>query len=388
MKILLIHNRYKNKNIGGEDIVFNRELNALESFLGKKNVFSYEVSNDNIKYMELAKNIFFSKKYYKIIKEIIIKNKIDIVHIHNFFPMLSPSIFKAAKDAGAKVIHTLHNYRWWCIKGTLYRDGKGICEKCAVKKFNLDAIKHKCYRNSTIQSFIAESAFYFYRKNDMMKYIDYFFVLTEFQKNKVISLGLDRNKIIIKPNFNVPLDSSNEIQNVKKNGYLFIGRLDESKGIKELIENWKKLPKNYVLTIIGDGPLKTYVEMNTSENIIYLGRIENEKIKKFIKKAKFLVQSSIWYETFGLTIIEAFQLGTPVIGYNIGTRKDFIKDGWNGFIIFDKQNFVDVIKKSYNFEKYDFLVNNCLKLAKEYEEEKVVKDQINLYKHILNENSW
>ena len=117
MNILIIHNKYQSNNIGGEDIVYKNELQSLQEKLGEKNVYSYEVSNDDISKIKLIFGIWFSLKYYKEIKKIVKENSIDLVHVHNFYPLLTPSVFKAAKDTGAKVVHTLHNYRLWCISG-------------------------------------------------------------------------------------------------------------------------------------------------------------------------------------------------------------------------------------------------------------------------------
>ena len=85
MRILILHNRYKSNNIGGEDVVFDNEVILLKEKLGKSNVFSYEVSNDNINKFKLLFGIWFSIKNYFEVSNIIKKEKIDIVHIHNFF---------------------------------------------------------------------------------------------------------------------------------------------------------------------------------------------------------------------------------------------------------------------------------------------------------------
>ena len=99
MKLLIIHNKYQSNNIGGEDIVFKNELLSLQKKLGKENVFSYEASNDDISKIKLIFGIWFNKHYYKEVKKIVKENKIDLVHIHNFYPLLTPSIFKASKEA-------------------------------------------------------------------------------------------------------------------------------------------------------------------------------------------------------------------------------------------------------------------------------------------------
>ena len=380
MKILLIHNNYRSKLIGGEDLVFNREFDALVELLGKDNVFRYEEFNDNITFMSLLKNIFFSRRHKQNVFELIKKNKIDIVHVHNFFPLLSTSIFKAAKQAGAKVVHTLHNYRWWCIGGILYREKAGICEKCVKKSFNWEGVKFGCYRNSKIQSLLAAIAFYNFKRLGAFKDIDYFFALTKFQKEKLMEFKMPEEKIVIKFNFNAGnIDEFIDYQD--KSGFVFIGRLEESKGIVDLIEAWRKINKK--LVIIGDGPLKDYVKKNITENIEYLGNLKNHQVKKKLKRSKYLIQLSKSYETFGLTIIEAFQMGTPVIGLDIGTRKDFIIDGFNGYLMQDISELKTIIQKADQCEYYEKIVGNSLCTAKEYSKHTIINSQIALYENII-----
>ncbi len=200
MKILIVHNKYQSNNIGGEDIVYRNELELLQKYRGRENVLAYQVSNNDINKIKLLWEIWFSFKHYKNIFKIVQENKVDIVHIHNFFPLLTPSVFKAAKDGGAMVVHTLHNYRLWCISAIFYRDGYGICENCIQNRFSLSGVLNKCYRKSLIQSFFAQMAFWFYKVTKLFDHIDYFFVLTNFQKDKVKALGIDEKKIILKPN--------------------------------------------------------------------------------------------------------------------------------------------------------------------------------------------
>jgi len=227
MKLLLVHNKYQSNNIGGEDIVYKNELESLRSKLGEENVLSYEVSNDNLSKIKLIFNIWFNKHYYQEVRKIVEDNNIDLVHIHNFYPLLTPSIFKASKDAGAKVVHTLHNYRLWCISGIFYRDGYGVCELCTKSKFPLQGIFNKCFRKSMVQSVLAQTSFWYYRATKAFDNIDYFFVLTNFQREKVKSLGISESRITLKPNsLKIPFVNIKE-----KRGYIYVGRLEESKGI-------------------------------------------------------------------------------------------------------------------------------------------------------------
>jgi len=379
MKLLIIHNKYQSNNIGGEDIVYKNELESLSVKLGKENVFNYEVSNDDISKLKLFFEIWFSFKHYQNIKEIVQKNNIDIVHIHNFFPLLTPSVFKAAKDGGAKVIHTLHNYRLWCISGILYRDEFGICEKCINHKFSLAGIFNKCYRKSLIQSVVAQMAFWFYKVTKVFDNINYFFVLTNFQKEKVKSLGIDESKIILKPNsLNMSFVTQNE-----KQGYIYVGRLEESKGIYELLNVWKQLDERFVLIIIGGGEIEEKLKKEFSNaNIIFKGKCSREVTLANIATSRYLIQPSLWYETFGLTIIEAMSFGVPVIGFDIGTRGDFIQDEVNGFLS-HLNSLKEVVEKSFNYREYDGLSKNATQTAKLYENEYVIEKQIEIYKNIL-----
>lgn len=379
MKLLLVHNKYQSNNIGGEDIVYQNELESLQSKLGKENVLSYEVSNDDISKSKLLFEIWFSFKHYKNIKKVAQENKIDIVHIHNFFPLLTPSVFKAAKDGGAKVVHTLHNYRLWCISGIFYRDGNGICEKCINNRFSLEGILNKCYRKSLLQSMVAQMAFWFYKATKVFDNIDYFFVLTNFQKEKVKSLGIDESKIILKPN---SLSMSFTAQK-EKQGYIYVGRLEESKGIYELLNAWKQLDERFVLSVIGGGEIEDELKNEFSHaNILFKGKCSREVTLENIATSKYLIQPSLLYETFGLTIIEAMSYGVPVIGFDIGTRGDFIQDGVNGFLS-DRDDLKSVIEKSFDYKEYDSLSENAIETAKLYENKYVIEKQIEIYNQIL-----
>ena len=382
MKVLIVHNKYQSNNIGGEDIVYRNELQLLQSKLGKENVFFYEVSNDDINKFKLIFNIWFNKQYYKDIEKIIKDKNIDLLHVHNFFPLLTPSIFKAGKNAGAKVVHTLHNYRLWCISGIFFRDDYGICELCTKRRYSFFGIINKCYRKSLIQSILAQFSFWYYRFIKIFDNVDYFFVLTPFQKQKVVSLGIKEQKVIIKPNsININLKLSNN-----KKDYIYVGRLENSKGIVELLEVWNKLDDKFVLTVIGSGHLDKILRQKYNKtNIIFKGRCSREKTLALISKAKYLIQPSVWYETFGLTIIEALSSGTPVIGFDIGTRKDFIEDGVNGFLC-NKNNLKETIEKSFGYDDYDNLSKNALKKAGEFENNHIIEKQISIYNQILKEN--
>jgi len=381
MKLLLIHNHYSVN--GGEDIVYYNELQALKSCLPAGDVFEYTVSVNQSSKWNIAKNILFSRKTYNEIFQLVKQNKINIVHVHNFFPVLTGSAFKAAHDAGAKVVHTLHNYRWWCISGNFYRNDSGICTLCTQKKGMLSGIQHKCYRNSYLQSMIAQFAFWNYTRIDVFKHIDRFIVLSEFQKDLLITLGLEANKLIFKPN--MVSTSLAKPPGVKTKHYLFVGRLDHSKGIEQLLQTWATLPVDFTLEIAGSGLLEIELKNKYAQysNIIFKGELSHPEVIALMQAAQYTIQSSLLYETFGLTIVESMSLGTPVIGFNIGTRPELIKNRETGFIT-TPENLFNTIIESNNYPDYDSMCKNAKNYASQFTPDKLLSVQLKIYSELLS----
>lgn len=382
MRVLLLHNKYNQQ--GGEDIVVRNEFESLQRVLGTEYVFRYEVQTLPEKKWDIIRSMFYSFKQYNKIHDFIISNKIDIVHIHNYFPLLSISVFKAAKKAGAKVIHTVHNYKLWCIAGTFYRDKVGICTLCTKPNNFLTGIKYKCYRNSYLQSAAIKIAFWNYKRLGLLNDIDKMIVLSQFQLKLFTDLGIKKDKMILKSNMVQLKPTIIDIHS--KKDYLFIGRLEKEKGIEFLIQSWIKLPATFILTVIGSGSLDAVLKIKYAgySNIKFLGEIDYKQVSSYIQKAKYTIQPSLWYETFGLTIIESMMLGTPVIGLEIGTRTELIESGKNGFLC-SESNFVETIMQSNHFDDYENLCQNAIASSVKYRPEQIIQQQLAIYKEVLNQ---
>lgn len=255
-----------------------------------------------------------------------------------------------------------------------------MCELCVGKKFPLTGIFYKCYRESLLESFVAQLSFWFYRTTKLLNSIDYYFVLTEFQKKKIKSLGIREDKILLKPN---ALSFEYNIYK-NKHGYIYVGRLDESKGILDLLNVWSQLDGKYNLIVVGTGKLENKLKLKFKRNnITFKGKCSREVTMQLISKSKYLIQPSLLYESFGLTIIEAMSCGVPVIGFDVGTRLEFIKDSVNGFLS-NKKDLKQVIERSFSFSDYLSLSNAALISSKKYSNSVVIKKQIQLYNEILS----
>jgi glycosyltransferase involved in cell wall biosynthesis len=346
MRILQLHNRYK--ITGGEEGVVQAERSLLEQH--GHTVELLEVNNDQIQ-GAWGKTIATTSAIYSFSSRQQVLEKIDhlqadLVHVHNFFPLLSPSIYDACRDRQVPVVQTLHNYRLICPKAMLFRDNQ-VCELCVGKRIPLAGVKYGCYRDSKMQTAVVTAMLgWHHLRGTWQNRVNTYIALTEFQKQKLIQGGLPSDRIQVKPNFAfVP-----EFPTVpRENFILFVGRLAEEKGIAQLIAAYDLNPHLPPLKIAGDGPLRASLEQlvrdrTLSDRIQFLGRQPQAAIFQLMRTAICLVFPSIWYEGFPLTIVEALGCGLPVIVPALGSMAEIVIDGQTG-CHFQSQNPQDLADK-------------------------------------------
>ena len=298
-------------------------------------VLLYSRHNDELKKLskfgkiKLFFDTIFSLKTYREVREIIKKEKIDIVHVHNTLPLISPSVYYAALSKKVPVVQTVHNFRLLCPGATFVRDEE-ICEDCVTKGL-VCAVKSKCYRNSMLQTLMVTLMLKIHRFLGVYNKINYI-ALTEFNKKKLESLVKKPDKIFVKPNFMKKMDIEKE--STVGDYFLFLGRIDRLKGIYTLVKAWENL--NEKLVIIGDGPERQIIEKIIKEknmkNISMLGFMKREEALEYLKKAKALIVPSNWYEGLPMTIVEAFSYGVPVIGSRLGNIEAVVDHKINGML--------------------------------------------------------
>lgn len=383
--VLMVHNYYKIS--GGEDTVFANEKKMLED-RGHK-VITYTRNNKEIDGFGFLKKLFlpfasiFNFKTYRDIKRIIKKEKIDIVHVHNTLSLVSPSVYYATKKKKVPVVQTIHNFRLLCPAATFYRNGK-ICEDCVSKGFKC-AVKNKCYRNSKLQTLTVVWIQRIHRLFKIYKKINYI-CLTDFNKEKLLQHGQIKEKqVFVKPNF-CKVNNTVIPYNEREDYYVFVGRLEEIKGVKFLIECFHdNRLRNERLLLLGSGPLlqecKDYLITKNIGNITVLGQVSHENAVQIISKAKALILPTQVYEGFPMTIVEAFSVGTPVIGPDMGNVGNLIKYGVNGwkYKANDESDFINTI---LSFEKN--VIETTKLCVDEFSEEKNYIMLSNIYEEIVN----
>ncbi|MDD6072305.1 MAG: glycosyltransferase [Clostridiales bacterium] len=356
--ILIVHNRYK--IAGGEDSVVQNEAALLRKH-GHK-VTLYLRSNEELEqYNTVQKILFpfqavFSIRSYREIRNILHKEQINIVHVHNTLSVISPSVYYAARKEGIPIVQTVHNFRLVCPGALLVRENT-ICKECIEKGLGC-AVKHNCYRGSKIQSLVSAMILWIHRKTGIYKHLHYI-CLTDFTRQLLMQADpriFDIRRMYVKPNFvDIPKTENIVPFNEREQSYAYIGRLDEAKGIRVLLKAWQLLPERR-LYIAGSGPLQEeislLIQQEQRKNIVFLGAIAHDKVYELMGKIRALILPTQWYEGFPMTIVEAYSCGTPVIGSKLGNVEATVQDGKTG-VLFEHHNPQALVDAVYRLEQMD-----------------------------------
>lgn len=329
MRILLVHNRYQ--QAGGEDTVFWSESSLLSEHGHDVEHVIYDNSTINSFFQKIISglSIVYNPASARALRMKIRDFHPNIIHVHNFLPLVSPSVFFVAKRNNIPVVLTLHNYRLLCPSAILFYHGH-IYEKSIHSILPWDAIWKGVYRNSRIQTALVALMTATHTVLGTWKNkVDCYIALTHFAKSKFenAAISIPVEKLQVKPNF---VEDCGRIESEREDYFLFIGRLTEEKGIRTLLKAASLY--NFKFVVIGEGPLAKEVEDFARHNpeTTYTGQLPKEAVIDHLRRCKALIFPSTWFEGFPVTIIEAFSAGTPVLASDMGGMKEIIQDGVNG----------------------------------------------------------
>jgi len=331
LKILLVHNTYQQP--GGEDIVFQQERRMLEH--AGHQVISFVKTNwdvqsyKGLRRVSLAKRTIWASDARQELQRVLRQEKPQVVHVHNTFVMISPSIYSACAEAGIPVVQTLHNYRLFCPAATFFRDGK-VCEECFQSLWH--GIEHGCYHDSRAATAVVATMLVSHRvRNTWNREISYFVALSEFARSKFIEGGLPGDRVLVKPNFVYPDPGA---RTGDGDYALFLGRLSPEKRASTVVAAWKHLKIPIPLRIIGAGPDQAKLQAQAARdgltNIRFEGHLPHDQALAAINHARFMLIPSEWYETFCMAIAESYACSTPVICSRMGVMQELVIDGRTG----------------------------------------------------------
>lgn len=321
MKSLLCHEFYR--QFGGEDQSFLDEVSLLRS--NGHDVIEYTRHYDEItrsSRMGTAVRSVWNIAAYRELRSVIRRERPEILHCTNLFPLISPAAYQAAHDEGVPVVQALRNYRLVCPSATLTRNG-GVCESCLDKAFPWPAVRHRCYQGSLLGSAVVATMLGIHNLKRTCRQVDCFYTPSHFARKLFIRAGIPAEQIKVKPNSVIPDPGVGD----GDGGYvLFVGRLVPEKGLSTLLNAWAELEEDLPLHIVGDGPCRGLVEeaARRDTRINYLGEQPHRQVLVQMRAATCLVMPSVWYETFGRTIVEAYAAGTPVIVSRLGAMEELV----------------------------------------------------------------
>ena len=342
MKVLLVHNRYQRP--GGEDTSLLAEEGVLRA--AGHRVVEYFRHNDEIKHYGLGSRTTLPLRTvwawdsYRQIKALLARERPDVAHFQNTFPLISPAAYYACREADVPVVQTLQNYRLLCPGPSFLNRGRH-CEAC-VGRIPWRGVVDGCYRHSRAATAPVALMLTVHRwLGTWTDLVDCYIALTESGRRKFIEGGLPAEKIAVKPHF-VSRDPG--IRDGRGEYALYLGQLSEEKGLRTLLAAWERLNNRLPLEIAGDGPLRPELEKQASRlglaevgrgkpaapTISFHGHLPPDRVTSVMKGARFLVATSICYETFGLINVEAFACGVPVIASRLGAMEEVVTDGRTG----------------------------------------------------------
>lgn len=332
LRVLVVHNRYRTEGPSGEDNVVDQEV-ALLREAGHR-VDRFERRSDDIADFSLPRKALvplgvpWNPAARAALAARLRRERPDVVHVHNTFPLLSASVLDACRAAAVPVVATLHNYTQVCPAGTLFRDGS-VCTEC-VGKLPLPAVRHGCYRGSAVAT-VPLALSWQANKRRWWSSVSRFFCISEAQRQTLITTGMPADKLVVKYNFmsDTPVRRTGRGEHL-----LYLGRLTEEKGVRLLMAAWDSVKLGVPLVIAGAGPLADEVSAWASgrHDVSFVGLQDKASSRALIARSVAVVVPSQWLETFGLVVVEAMAAGVPSVVAGHSSLAELVSDGVTGLM--------------------------------------------------------
>jgi len=251
-------------------------------------------------------------------------------HAHNVYHHLSPAIFSTLKEADIPVVMTSHALKLACPAYKMLRHGV-VCEKCKGGRF-YNVVLNRCVKDSLAVSGVVFIETLVHRLLGLYRdKVDRIVVPSRFYREKLIEWGWPADKLVYIPNF---VDVSRMRTDwIERDYFVYAGRLAPEKGVATLIR--AAALSRQKLVIAGTGPEEAVLRdlaASSGADVTFAGYVSGEGLFRLIGEARALILPSEWYENAPVSILEAYALGRPVIGTDIGGIPEMIREGETGRI--------------------------------------------------------
>jgi glycosyltransferase involved in cell wall biosynthesis len=319
MKVVVAHNRYREAQPSGENVVVDQEIAQLTA--AGVEVLPFLRSSDEIPAMSAAGKALlpispvYAPAAQRDLDRLLTDQRPDVVHLHNPYPLVSPWIVRTAHAHGVPVVHTVHNYRQVCMSALYFRDGH-VCQDCRGRAVGLPGVVHRCYRGSRAQSAVMAAALAVHRPT--WRSVDRYIALTDAIQQHLISYGIPAGRITVKPNAIPDPGPPPPLGD----GFLYMARFSPEKGLALLLDAWGRHPDGSLgtLRIAGDGEQRHLAEAAAARraDVTYLGQLDRAGVAAEIAAASVLLSVPLWQDVLPTVPIEGLAAGRPVLGTAMG----------------------------------------------------------------------
>jgi glycosyltransferase involved in cell wall biosynthesis len=338
MRVLVLHEWYRDGVTSGENKVVMHESEVLRRAGHEVEVLGFDNADlDRHKPWEkvaLLGQVISNPLWGRKVGQAIERFRPDVVHIHNIFPMMSPSVVRATSRAGVATVVTLHQYRLVCANQTLMRDGEQ-CTDCFGSRLQLPAIRNGCYRGSKVAS-VPASLHVSVNLRTWQTQPDLLLALSPAMRRIFLDAGFDGEQVAVKGN-------AVEDHAVPRRGLgdsiVYLARMAEVKGITMLMPAWEQVESlaaehGVSLVLAGNGELDEQVAAwaSTRPSVRFLGRQLPDACRELIADARAVAVPSRWPEPFGLAAVEAMCGSVPPICPSDGSFPDLVEHDATGLL--------------------------------------------------------
>lgn len=336
MKVLIAHSRYRSAAPSGENLVVDQESAALAD--AGHEVALFERHSDRIGSWSLVARaavplrITRSRPVRRELTQLLRRERPDVLHVHNTFPLLSPSVLVAARNAGVPVVATIHNYKLLCASGDFFRQGR-VCHACSDGSL-LPGVRHGCYRGSRVATLPVTAGLAVNRELWRSAVSAYVFI-SGAQRDLMDALRLPPDRVFVKHNFVHEPPSGPSRQ--RRHGVTYVGRLDEAKGTPVLMAAWERFRRRrpdttLTLTVAGRGPLEDEVAdwARRDRLVDYRGLVARDEARALVAEGLAALVPSAWEETFGLVAVEAMAAAVAPVAPATGSFPELIDNDVDG----------------------------------------------------------